>query len=273
MRVKLSTLLCTFFAHLSIFCGLSYGSDTPFSKYGTIQNVQNYSSNPFWSPNAPYNQRMPTAVYATGPDVETSECQRIVSSLITTTCAMQNNCIELQLSDIRPTIMLQLSRMPGGNYATACLGYIEPTFNEYIEQFSIAVPTGVTAFPTGSVPNPGATESEFQIQNPYEIQLMDWQTDVIERKLELQQLQSMNGAGNEHIERASFPTTYADLSFSERMANSAAGYEPYRDKSAYKPIEIESQEEYLNRQQTLSNYNATGKGTKNTNSDLCKKNP
>ena len=31
---------------------------TPFSKYGQIQNVQNYSSNPFWDPSSPYNQRV-----------------------------------------------------------------------------------------------------------------------------------------------------------------------------------------------------------------------
>ena len=31
---------------------------TLFSKYGQIQNVQNYSSNPFWDPSSPYNQRV-----------------------------------------------------------------------------------------------------------------------------------------------------------------------------------------------------------------------
>lgn len=261
MRIRLQSLLCLFCTQFIIFCGLSHAADTPFSKYGVIQNVQNYSSNPFWSPNAPYNQRMPTPVYADGPDVETGDCQRVVSGLIATTCAMQNNCIESQLSDVRPTVMLQLSRIPNGNYATACAGYIDTAFNEYVQKYGNAMPTGVVAFPHATTPNAAATESDFRPENPYEIQLMDWQTDVIERKLELQQLQSMNGAGNEHIEPASFPTTYADLSFSERMANSAAGYEPYRDKSAYKPIEIESQEKYLNRQQELSNYNTTGKGT------------
>lgn len=252
MRIKVLPLLHIFLAQFIVFCGVSVGADTPFSQYGMIQNVQNYSSNPFWSPNSPYNQRMPTAVYATGPDVETPECQRIVSSLVTTICAMQNNCIELQLSDIRPTIMLQLSRMSGGNYATACAGYIDTIFNDYVQNYGIAVPTGVTPFPTATIPNPDANGSEFKIDNPYEIQLQDWQTDVIERKLELQRLQSMNGAGDEHVERASFPTTYADLSFSERMENSAAGYTPYKDNSAYKPIEIESQEDYLIRQQDIA---------------------
>ena len=230
MRIRIQSLLSIFCTQFLIFCGLTHAADTPFSKYGVIQNVQNSSSNPYWSPNAPYNQRMPTPVYADGPDVETGDCQRVVSGLIATTCAMQNNCIESQLSDVRPTVMLQLSRIPNGNYATACAGYIDTAFDEYVQKYGNAMPTGVTAFPHATTPNAGATESDAQITNPYKIQLMDWQTDVIERKLELQELQSMNGSGNEHIERASFPTTYADLSFSERMANSAAGYEAYKDK-------------------------------------------
>ena len=259
MRIRIQSLLSIFCTQFLIFCGLTHAADTPFSKYGVIQNVQNYSSNPYWSPNAPYNQRMPTPVYADGPDVETGDCQRVVSGLIATTCAMQNNCIESQLSDVRPTVMLQLSRIPNGNYATACAGYIDTAFDEYVQKYGNAMPTGVTAFPHATTPNAGTTESDAQIKNPYKIQLMDWQTDVIERKLELQELQSMNGSGNEHIERASFPTTYADLSFSERMANSAAGYESYKDKSAYKPITVESQDDYLTRQQTIQSL------TKNQN--------
>ena len=214
-------------------------ADTPFSQYGVIQNVQNYSSNPFWSPDAPYNQRMPTAIYATGPDVETAECQRIVAGLVTTQCAMRNNCIDSQISDIRPAIMLQLSRMTGGNYATSCAGYIDDTFNEYVQRYGNAVPVGVTAFPHATVANPTATTPDFEIENPYQPQLPDWQSDILERKLELQELQSMNGTNDAGLERAAFPTTYADLSLQERTENAATGYKPYAGKSAYRTMKIE----------------------------------
>ena len=49
-----------------------------------------------------------------------------------------------------------------------------------------------------------------------------------------------NDVNSSHLVRTpEFPATYADLSFTERMENAAAGYEPYKDKRAYKEIEIE----------------------------------
>lgn len=46
---------------------------------------------------------------------------------------------------------------------------------------------------------------------------------------------------------ADFPTTAADLTFTQRLQNDAAGYAPYAGKSAYKTIEIESEEAYMQR--------------------------
>ncbi|MBP3397895.1 MAG: hypothetical protein J6K82_03110, partial [Alphaproteobacteria bacterium] len=46
---------------------------------------------------------------------------------------------------------------------------------------------------------------------------------------------------------AEFPTTYADLSFTERMANKTAGYEPYKDMKAFTELKVESNETYLER--------------------------
>ena len=169
MRIRIQSLLSIFCTQFLIFCGLTHAADTPFSKYGVIQNVQNYSSNPYWSPNAPYNQRMPTPVYADGPDVETGDCQRVVSGLIATTCAMQNNCIESQLSEVRPTVMLQLSRIPNGNYATACAGFIDGAFQDYMRQTGYAVPTVGTPFPTPTASNPNAptTIPKINIENTF----------------------------------------------------------------------------------------------------------
>ena len=119
-----------------VFIIFSYQASALMSKDGVIQNVQTYSSNPFWQMGTnSYNQRMPTAIYATGTAIETSECQSIVATLIATQCAMRNNCISTQLSEIRPAIMLQLSRIPNGNYATACGGYIDTAFEDIKERY------------------------------------------------------------------------------------------------------------------------------------------
>ncbi len=242
----------------------------PFSKYGQIQNVQNYSSNPFWTPNSPYNQRMPQPVYAQGPDLNTDDCQRTVSNLISAECGLRNNCVGVRLMDIRPTIMTQLSRLPGHNYATACGGYIDAVFNEYVSTNAVANGSNPTAsFPAVTVPNPNATQSQqkFQIKNPYEPKLPTWNgkpwaQEMIERTQELNQLQSQNGVGSEKIVNADFPTTYADLSFTERMANETAGYEPWKDAKAYLAMDIESEQDYLERRKAIlearQQINATG---------------
>ena len=251
MRIKFKNFIWIF-AGFAAFLTASHAS-TPFSKYGVIQNVQNYSTNPFWDPSSPYNNtNMPQPVYATGPDVTTDECQRIVASLVTVQCMSQNNCVDTQLSDIRPAIMLQLSRMTGGNYATACGGYLDGIFNEYVNRYANAAPRGVpTSFPTATVPNPNINGNQIEIKNPLAPQKPDWAIEMQERKQELQDLQSQNGSGNVGLYSADFPTTYADLSFSERMANAQQGYEPFKDAKAYTELKIESEQEYLTRQQTI----------------------
>jgi hypothetical protein len=271
---KLRTNNCSLlFALCSLFfinCATAQ-SNTPFSKYGMVQNVQNYSSNPFWNPNGPYNQRMPTAVYATGPDVETADCQNIVSYLVATECNTRNKCISTQLSDIRPSIMLQLSQMPGGGYATACGGYIDSAFEAYVKQNAIAAPSTGAAFPTVTDMPSATTESTFEIKNPFSPKLQEWQKEILDRKQELKDLQAANGVSEPHVVRTTeFPTTYADLSFSERMENAAAGYEPYKDARAFKEIKVESEKDYLIRQQEL----AHAKDRMNlTMEEFCKKYP
>ena len=127
---------------IAIVCGfthMSYASQskTPFTQHGLVQNVQNYSSNPFWNPNAPYNQRMPTAVYAQGTDVKTSECQGLATALVEQQCALRDNCSNIQLSDIRPAMIIQMSQLPGGNYSTACAGYLDTAFENYKKTLNI----------------------------------------------------------------------------------------------------------------------------------------
>ena len=82
-----------------------------FSDYGQIQNVQNYSTNPFWSPNAPYNQRVaPQPVYVQGNNVTGEECTRVIQSAVAFQCSARDNCRNTTLADIRPAIRTDLSR-------------------------------------------------------------------------------------------------------------------------------------------------------------------
>ncbi|MBR1953942.1 MAG: hypothetical protein IKA25_02610 [Alphaproteobacteria bacterium] len=216
-------------------------ANTVMSKYGVIQNVQDYSSNPFWNPNGPYNQRFPTAVYATGPSVETSDCQNVVSYLVAAECANRNKCITTQLSDIRPAIILQLSQMPNGNYASSCGGYIDTAFEQYLKTNAIAAPSAGAAFPTATGMGTMGDGSKFEMQNPLSPKLQEWQMEILDRKQELKDLQAANGVKQPKLVRTTeFPTTYADLSFTERMENAAAGYAPFKDARAYKEIEVEN---------------------------------
>ena len=245
MKIHLFIILSVLYAPLS-------HADTPFSKYGAIQNVQNYSANRFWTPDGPYNQRFPTAVYATGPDVETDDCQNLVSYLVSMECGMRNKCISTQLSDIHPSIMLQLSQIPDGNYASACGGYIDTAFDTYKKQNSIAAPSAGAAFPTATGMGTTNDGSAFKMPNPLSPKLQEWQQGILDRKQELKDLQSANGVSDPHLVRTNqFPTTYTDLSFTERMENATAGYEPYKDARAFKEITVESEKDYLIRREKI----------------------
>ena len=111
----------------------------PVSQYGLIQNVQSYSTNPYWNPNSPYNMRMPKAIYAQGTDLTAADCQSVTASLVASECMSKNNCNGLRISDVRPNIMLRLSQMTGANYVGSCAGYIEPAFNNFIQQYGTTV--------------------------------------------------------------------------------------------------------------------------------------
>lgn len=244
MRINYKHMFIALFG--IIVGGANAQTTTPFSQYGQIQNVSTYSSNPFWNPGSPYNKRMPQAVYVDGPEINAGDCQRTVSALVANVCATMNNCIGAQLSDIRPTLMLQLSQLPGHNYATSCAGYIDSEFEKYVKQYGHAgVTSGTVAFPDATTPS--ATDSQIEIQNPYEAQTPQWQQDIDERTQELERLQAQNGTNMGRVEKADFPTTFADLSFSERMDVKTEGYEPFKDMQAYHPITLEPMSEYLQR--------------------------
>ena len=233
----------------SVVCGF-YAFSAPaavslFSDYGQIQNVQHYSSNPFWSPTAPYNQRLPQPVYATGADLNADDCIKVVQSLVSVQCMARDNCKNTDVSDIRPTIMVQLSNLPGANYVSACSGYIDGIFETYQKQYGNSLPNRAVAFPDATTQNPTVNDSNgIQFENPYKQQPTKWQIEQKERSDELQRLQSQNGEGDEHLTKTNFPATYADLSFSARMENDCAGLEPYKDASAYRTLDVKSESEW-----------------------------
>ena len=250
MRVNHKILLSFFIlSRINLF---DAWAAAPLSNYGNIQTVHNYSSNPFWTPDSPYNQRMPTPVYATGADISTSECQQVTANLIAAQCRTLNNCASTRLSDIRPALMMQLSRMPGGNYGTACAGYLDTSFNDYVKKNGHAGTNVANAtFPTATAPNPNVNTQTFNTINTTQPtqQKPEWAAEQEQRKQELQALKAASGAKPVGVDpNAAFPTTYADLSFTERMQNAKEGYEPFKDSSAYKTIKIESEEAYIERQ-------------------------
>ena len=209
------------------------------SNYGEIQSVKNYSSNPFWNKNSPYNQNFPKPIYATGADLNTGDCNRVVENLVTSYCAEHNYCRNLRISDVRPTIMVQLSQLPGHNFATSCGGYIDSAFTKFQKEYGNVS--------TVNLPKPASQPTNIEIANPFAPKQTAAQKAVADRTAELEGLQSITTpTAGVHAEY--FPKTTADLSFTDRLANPAAGYEPYKDLESYKkPNFLGEDEEFFNR--------------------------
>ncbi|MBR1380028.1 MAG: hypothetical protein IJ560_00350 [Alphaproteobacteria bacterium] len=239
-------LLCSMLCVDYRACGVTYQSAPPVVNHNgsEIQNVQNYSSNPFWNPNGPYNQRIaPQAVYVTGPELNSGDCARAVSAQVASYCQLNNKCAGKRISDIRPAIMLSLSRLPGHNYATACAGYIDSAFDDYMKDAAISLPqNGAVAFPAvaggAAVTGAGNNGVNVELKNPYAQKTPGWRVEQNARENELNALQAQNGVGTEHLSAAAFPSTVSDLSFSDRVNIAAAGYQsnPAFSGSAYKKI-------------------------------------
>ena len=204
------------------------------SNYGEIQSVKNYSSNPFWNKNSPYNQNFPKPIYATGADLNTGDCNRVVENLVTSYCAEHNYCRNLRISDVRPTIMVQLSQLPGHNFATSCGGYIDSAFDKFQKEYGNVS--------TVNLPKPASQPTNIEIANPFAPKQTAAQKAVADRTAELERLQSIT-TPTTGVHAEYFPKTTADLSFTDRIANTAAGYEPYKDKPSYKKPDFLGEDE------------------------------
>ena len=233
----LPAIICGFPA-LSVAASVSL-----FSDYGQIQNVQNYSSNPFWSPDSPYNQRLPQPVYVQGAAVKTNECQNIVQSLVAAQCISRNNCKNTQLSDIRPAIMVQLSNLPGKNYVSSCSGYLDEIFNDYVKQYAVGISGGNVGFPAATTPNPDMQNTGSITTAKVAKPVPKWQQEINERTQELQALHQQTG-NNTSLSATEFPTTYADRSFSDKIQDTVKSYEPYKNLNAYKMPNFVSEDQW-----------------------------
>ena len=142
--------------------------------------------------------------------------------------------------------MVQLSNLPGNNYVSACSGYLDYIFESYVAKYGNNVPNRAVNFPNATMPNQNLNNNNntIPIQNPYKRVVPKWQQEINERSNELKQLQQQNGAGSEHLSANAFPTTFEDLSFSERMAVKTEGYAPYKDMHAYEVPKFLSAKEW-----------------------------
>lgn len=238
-------VLCAYWAH---YAYAAQSAPTLLSKKGEIQSVNKYSSNPYWNPDSPYNQRFPAPVYVSGPDLTSGDCNRVVSSLIQSYCTSNNNCANTRLSDARPTLMVQLSQLPGHGFATSCGGYIDSAFNDYKETYGNSY-TANTTLNTGQSTSKTTTQT-IHVDNPFTKTKSEYEIGVDVRTAELEQMQRMT-TPDPTVTPTDFPKTVADLSFTDRVANATAGYEPYKDLNAYKTPKFETDAEYYERMKSV----------------------
>lgn len=216
---------------------------TPFSQYGMIQNVQSYSSNPFYNTNSA-TISAPKIVYASGPALKSGDCERIVTALVENECTNLNRCQSTKLADIRPNLMVKLSTLPGYNYASSCAGYIDTIFDNYVKNTkNTAVVQPYAAFPGSAT----TTTSVARISQTTSNQNVPaWKAEYNERAAELKELQAQTKTTPDTVIQTEFPKTFDDLSFEERNNIKSQGYEPYKDAQVYTSLNIVPEEKEEN---------------------------
>ena len=87
-------------------------------------------------------------------------------------------------------------------------------------------------------------EDEINFDGISQISYSEMIEQINKQQNDIKELQEENGADSEQLSATAFPETYADLSFTERMANATAGYEPFAGKSAYVIPDFQTESEY-----------------------------
>lgn len=214
---------------------------TPFSQYGMIQNVQSYSSNPFYNANSA-TISAPKIVYASGPALKAGDCERVIMALVENECASLNRCQSTKLADIRPNLMVKLSALPGYNYASSCAGYIDTIFDNYVKNAKTNTIVQPYAVFSGTT-----TTNTTVLQTPQTNQNVPaWKAEYNERAAELKALQAQTKTTPDTFIQTDFPKTFDDLSFEERNNIKSQGYEPYKDAQVYTSLNIVPEEKEEN---------------------------
>ncbi|MCR4917557.1 MAG: hypothetical protein K5912_01270 [Alphaproteobacteria bacterium] len=234
------------------------------SKYGQIQNVQNYSTNPFWSKDSPYNNKVPKPVYAQSVDVKYSDCMLALNSLFASMCSTRNNCVGLELYEVRPTIMVNLASLPGHNYATACAGYIDSAYSDYVKKNGHAGIHADSSFPIAIEANPNAFagNTSATVSGEMFVPKTPYQQGVAERAQELAELHAQTASTSDSpvLAQNYFPGVSGNKTFTERWEDNKAKYKNYgktkeNANTAFKPLKVQSQEEAMD-EFAKSNINA-----------------
>ncbi|MCL2537945.1 MAG: hypothetical protein FWE52_00470 [Alphaproteobacteria bacterium] len=233
---------------------IQQGNPVPLSQAGLIQNVQGYSSNPFFQMGGPYNQRMPVPIFAQGAELTAGDCQSVSMYIVGGICAGRNNCTGLRVSDIRPAAMTQLAALPGHNFVTACAGFIDGAFSEYMSMQQTLRTAGFpTAFPMPTGAATGGTNQQLILRNPLEERIPSWQRNIDAREAELAAMHARN-APDTRLTPTQMPTTFNDLSFADRQRVLAEGYQQWQcdpvtgRNCAYVVPKIEKDEERYERE-------------------------
>lgn len=128
-------------------------------------------------------------------NINTEKCKSVVSGIIISECRIRNNCRDMSLKDIKPTVMVRLSKIPGGNFISACNGFIDSEFNNYL----FAQKAGVS-FPKTNNTNSNLIDFNYETQN----------------------------YSSKKLTKIDMPKTINDLSFAQRLNNKKKGYEQWR---------------------------------------------
>ena len=212
-----------------IMCVANAFASVPFSQSGVIQNVQNYSGNPFYNPDS-YVVTTPKIVYASGPALKPRDCEFAVQSVIETVCGQRNNCKNTTLADVRPTVMVTLSKLPGANYSSSCSGYVDTIYENYMKKNQAVYSVVNTGFPVGN----GVNVNQNAVKKT--------ESNYATRAAELKALQAQTKTTVDTVTATDFPKTFDDLSFAQQNEIKWQGYEPFKDAQVYVPLNVHSED-------------------------------
>ena len=128
-------------------------------------------------------------------NINTEKCKSVVSGIIISECSLRNNCKDMSLMDIKPIVMVRLSKIPGGNFISACNGFIDSEFNNYLLSQK-----GGVSFPKAVKNNSNLIDFNYKTQN----------------------------YNSKKLTKIDMPKTINDLSFAQRLNNKKKGYEQWR---------------------------------------------